>query len=268
VGDPITIYGYAGGEPISRQPGTLTSSDREIELPFGVIKGLFQQSAPTYPGNSGGPVLNEAGEVVGLVDAVEAYEVLTPGEGSADPVPATIAKVGTAYAIPTSQATAQLSTWAQTPSTVAFESCPWSVSPFLAVKSKHPEAPVLQMLFYYYFHDLATAREATTDAARARDYARAWSLLGREVRDGYGSLDAFVTEHKTSTIGDIVFETALFKDVTHDIAEVSFTTRTDPDPSGAPGTCTRWHNRYTTSITSGTWVIDSVAPIDPPKACG
>ena len=35
-----------------------------------VSDGMFQHSAPTQPGNSGGPLINRTGEVVGIVTAV------------------------------------------------------------------------------------------------------------------------------------------------------------------------------------------------------
>lgn len=66
----------AAGFPLQEMLGsTIKITDGIISSDL-VSQGMFQHSAPTQPGNSGGPLINRSGEVVGIVTAV-----LLPGEG-------------------------------------------------------------------------------------------------------------------------------------------------------------------------------------------
>ncbi len=67
VGDAV----YAVGNPLGLQhsltAGVVSATDRSIETPRGPLSGLIQFDAAVNPGNSGGPLLNRAGQVVGIV---------------------------------------------------------------------------------------------------------------------------------------------------------------------------------------------------------
>jgi S1-C subfamily serine protease len=68
VGDAV----YAVGNPLGLQhsltAGVVSATDRSIETARGTtLGGLIQFDAAVNPGNSGGPLLNRAGQVVGIV---------------------------------------------------------------------------------------------------------------------------------------------------------------------------------------------------------
>jgi S1-C subfamily serine protease len=71
VGDAV----YAVGNPLGLQhsltAGVVSATDRSIETARGTtLDGLIQFDAAVNPGNSGGPLLNRAGQVVGIVTAL------------------------------------------------------------------------------------------------------------------------------------------------------------------------------------------------------
>lgn len=76
VGDSITAVGNAGGTGnLVAATGTVTALDQQITVQDEAtgqprqLTGLIQVNAPIQSGDSGGPVLNAAGEVVGIATA-------------------------------------------------------------------------------------------------------------------------------------------------------------------------------------------------------
>jgi len=65
VGNPFGLYG-------SLSAGVVSGLDRSFQLPNSdtVIKGLIQVDAAVNPGNSGGPLVDRDGHVVGIVTAL------------------------------------------------------------------------------------------------------------------------------------------------------------------------------------------------------
>ncbi len=65
VGNPFGLYG-------SMSSGVVSGLGRSFKVPGTdrVIDGLIQVDAAVNPGNSGGPLLNQAGQVVGIVTAL------------------------------------------------------------------------------------------------------------------------------------------------------------------------------------------------------
>ena len=69
VGEPVVAIGYAlalpGGPSVTA--GVVSALGRSIEEPNGVVlPNMVQTDAAINPGNSGGPLLNAAGEVIGI----------------------------------------------------------------------------------------------------------------------------------------------------------------------------------------------------------
>jgi S1-C subfamily serine protease len=72
IGDEVVAIGFAldlDGEP-SVTRGIVSALDRTISTRGGALDGLIQTDAAISSGNSGGPLVNAAGEVVGINTAV------------------------------------------------------------------------------------------------------------------------------------------------------------------------------------------------------
>jgi len=65
VGNPFGLYG-------SMSSGVVSGLDRTFKIPNSdtVLHGLIQVDAAVNPGNSGGPLVNRAGQVIGIVAAL------------------------------------------------------------------------------------------------------------------------------------------------------------------------------------------------------
>ena len=76
IGQRVIAIGNALGLENTVTAGIISAKDRSIEAqsPFGQtaeeLQGLLQTDAPINPGNSGGPLINLAGQVVGINTAV------------------------------------------------------------------------------------------------------------------------------------------------------------------------------------------------------
>lgn len=70
VGDPVYAVGHPLGLTASFSSGVVSATGRTIEAQGLKLTDLIQFDAAVNPGNSGGPLLNSAGQVVGIVTAL------------------------------------------------------------------------------------------------------------------------------------------------------------------------------------------------------
>ena len=71
VGDEVVVVGFPFGYGPSVSAGVISGFNREFKPADGpTLKGLIQFDAAANPGNSGGPLVNLAGEVLGIVTAI------------------------------------------------------------------------------------------------------------------------------------------------------------------------------------------------------
>jgi S1-C subfamily serine protease len=88
VGDPVLAIGNPFGLDRTLTTGIVSALQRKITAPNGeAIDDVLQTDAPINPGNSGGPLLNAAGEVIGVNSQIE-----TSGSGGGN--------VGIGFAVP------------------------------------------------------------------------------------------------------------------------------------------------------------------------
>lgn len=75
IGDPLLFAGHARGGPVRLQTGTVHAYvDGDA---YGISGPLMLIDAPSEPGFSGGPVLNEVGEVVAVLQGFDLVTELT-----------------------------------------------------------------------------------------------------------------------------------------------------------------------------------------------
>jgi S1-C subfamily serine protease len=98
VGDPVTAIGDPFGYPRSMSVGIVSGLDRTIAGLNGYsIAHAVQTDAAIDPGNSGGPLLNAEGQVIGIVD-----QIATGGSGADS-------STGVGFAVPSNIAKGELS---------------------------------------------------------------------------------------------------------------------------------------------------------------
>jgi serine protease Do len=102
-GEQVVALGNAGGTggPLTREIGTITGFGRTVNAEDALtgssdeLTGLIEFAAPVRAGDSGGPVVNGAGQVVGITTAASVNFRLGPGgEGFAIPINDAMAVAG------------------------------------------------------------------------------------------------------------------------------------------------------------------------------
>lgn len=97
VGDPVLAIGNPFDLERTLTTGVISALQRQITAPNGfTIDNVLQTDAPINPGNSGGPLLNAAGEVIGINSQIE-----TGGSGGGS--------VGIGFAVPINTAKSEIS---------------------------------------------------------------------------------------------------------------------------------------------------------------
>jgi putative serine protease PepD len=87
VGDSVVAIGSPFGLPNTVTAGIVSAIGRTITAPNEfTIANAIQTDAAINPGNSGGPLINAAGQVVGLNDQIETNNQTAGGEGSSSGV--------------------------------------------------------------------------------------------------------------------------------------------------------------------------------------
>jgi S1-C subfamily serine protease len=89
VGDPVFAVGHPFGLASSLSAGVVSALGRSVPLPAGgTLDDLIQFDAAVNPGNSGGPLLNPGGQVIGIVTGLAnpSRQALFVGIGFAVPI--------------------------------------------------------------------------------------------------------------------------------------------------------------------------------------
>src|SRR4051812_40795685 len=87
VGDPVVAIGNPFGLDRTVTSGIVSALQRQIQAPNGFsINHVIQTDAAINPGNSGGPLIDGAGQVVGINSQIESQSGGNEGGGVAGPV--------------------------------------------------------------------------------------------------------------------------------------------------------------------------------------
>lgn len=70
VGDPVIVVGTPYGLEGSMSNGIISATNRTITVDETTMTNIIQTTAPLNPGNSGGPLMNYKGHVIGMATAI------------------------------------------------------------------------------------------------------------------------------------------------------------------------------------------------------
>jgi S1-C subfamily serine protease len=70
VGDSVIVVGTPYGLEGSMSTGIVSATNRTIAVDSTTMTNMIQITAPLNPGNSGGPLMNYQGQVIGIADAI------------------------------------------------------------------------------------------------------------------------------------------------------------------------------------------------------
>ena len=105
IGRDVIALGYPLGLPFTATRGAITGNQRDLDIEGTSYTGLFQTDAAVNPGNSGGAIINQRGDVVGVVVAGgEGYE-------------------GIGFGVPVSLARRVITGWRDSPSPQRLADC-------------------------------------------------------------------------------------------------------------------------------------------------
>lgn len=236
VTDEVAVLGYPYGLPLTTTVGAVSALDRRVEFEGESLDGLIQTDATVNPGNSGGPMIDDAGHVLGVVEA-------KGGEGIA-------------YAIPAKVVAPLVAAWTSDPQDIEAPDCPDPTADLIRTRSRHADAPALAATFHQFVWGINTS-----------EYYSAWIMLTGRRQGAYGQYEDFERKQSTSSISDFVLEAVERSGETADTAQVRFTSHQDRKFGRNGQTCTKWHLQYTMRMDSGYWRIDAAKNLETPAPC-
>lgn len=233
IGSEVAAIGYPLSGPLSMAgPGFVSTygeaaSYQEWDGSVVDVSGLMRTTVPTNAGNSGGPLVDLTGAIVGLISGTRLSQGTVDQEGG---VLVDVVE-GFKYAVPASRISDRADRWLDVPEPLAPRDCAAPSEPApLALVTAQTEGPdtddVVAVLFDYF------------DGINRSDYERAYRQLAADRQETL-SLDRFIAEQETSYIsGVVVLETMRVGDEL--TAVVTFTTYQDPayGPDGLD--CAYW----------------------------
>lgn len=235
VGDRVAAIGFPEGDPLSFNTGTVNGLHRKAVVDGVPRHGLIELDAATNPGSSGGPVIDDHGDVVGLVDAGP------PGEQ------------GRRLAVSGRTARPLIEGWRAVPQSVDPGTCDSVLGPDgqPLPTSEFPTAEAQQAFatLDIYFRAINGGDFPTALAQLRHPDSLASFRRGVE-----STQDLDLTARDVSRRGRSV------------VVWLTFTSHQDPGrgPAARPyETCTRWSLDYRLSRHDGLWLIASTHAHDP-----
>jgi len=104
AGDSVIAVGNAlgyGGSPTVTE-GIISATDRTLKDTSSELTGLLQTDAALNPGNSGGPLVNGSGDVVGINDAIATGTTSEPAQNVGFAIPSNVVTAYIASVLQTS----------------------------------------------------------------------------------------------------------------------------------------------------------------------
>lgn len=238
VGDPVAAIGFPIGDPITLTHGDISGLNRNVTVTGNPVpqSGLIETDAPLNPGNSGGPLLNQSGDVVGLVDA---------GRSNAN---------GIAYAVPATQASPADQRWTAHPVIQSAATCQNPLGP--AQAQPNVPAPAGGQVTTAQASGIVAAFNTYFGGIDTGDYAAAYDVLSPRIR-AEASEASFADGDATSYDSNITVLDAHAVDASTVTVALAFTSLQTADKGPNGDTCDNWTLQYTmVQGPDGTWYID------------
>jgi len=234
VGAAVAAMGYPENLPLTMTQGAISGLDRTITLDGRSLGGLIQTDTPVNPGNSGGPLIDASGTVVGLVDAK-----LLQAEG-----------IG--YAISSGPASQAFASWEQSGAPEPPASCSAPVGPPGAgdVLTQPTDPDAL---------GVATTLSTYYNAINAAHYRTAWEQLTPTERTRI-SLSHLASADSTSFIFSPRLRSLTRTSAGTIVAFVTFTSIQAPGYGPNGESCDHWTLDYTMRLVGFRWLIDLAGP--------
>lgn len=252
AGQQVGVVGYPLGYTAPHvNSGMVSSVDDEATLDGHLMDRLVTLDAAVNPGNSGGPVLNVQGEVVGLITS----------SAASGRVEGTTAE-GIHFAIPVDRLRPILDEWADSPAE-AFTPCDEPTD------SQQLDTPILELLLRTPSDDAQTLGGTLWvhgEAINQGKYEAAWKMLTPAMQARMGGLQEWSEGLDSSYWVVLEIREASITDTR---ASVTTFLRTYQDPrDGRDGqTCTIWPLTYTMAYTEDEWLIDRAKLRADPEPC-
>lgn len=254
LGEEVAALGYPLDADLTFTAGRVSGLNRQLDRGQHVLRDLLQTDAAINPGNSGGPLLNTAGEVVGVVSAKRTWVF---GTGDRNDFSAE----GVAYAIAADRAADAAADWTESSPDVPPVQCDDESEGSeelvqVEVLSDHPWAP-----------DIAQSLLVHGQAINNGTYGIAFDLFTERMQEEMGGLERWSRGLETS------YWLALDVLAVHEEAgavSADVAVRTEQDPADGPNgqSCSDWTIRYSLVRSEALWFIDDASlPLGPPVAC-
>lgn len=222
VGEEVAAMGHPRGLPLALTVGRVTSMNGEFDFggnADGVVSNLIQTDAVVAPGSSGGPLINQQGEVIGVVILKD------------------IAAEGLMYAGDIEGVRAELAGWDLNPDPVEAAFCVGNVdlenidqiaSEFIEADVAHPQLASLQRTYAVYTQSINSGRAEA-----------AFGVLGPSITTN-NTAEAWAVGQATSLLWDWRVRSVTETDGGLEVRS-TFTSTQDPEFAfDGESTCTRW----------------------------
>ncbi len=228
VGEEVAAMGHPRGLPLALTVGRVTSMNGSFDFGFDfdgeplVIDDLIQTDAVVAPGNSGGPLINADGEVVGVVVLLD------------------LGAPGLMYASDALASADQLETWQTDPDPVDAAFCVGpidvtaDIGDVVATDVDHPEIDSLMRTYAVY--------QLSINSGRPEE---AFQMLGPSIT-GVTTAESWADGQRTSSLWAFRIRSVEDSPDGTLAVRVTFESTQAPEFGRVPGeTCTRWDLTHT-----------------------
>ena len=241
-GSPLAILGYPLGTfDLRISEGIVSGLNDTVDYPEFSVGNVFTTDAATNGGNSGGPVVNRQGEVIGLVSGGQDWDGV--GE-SLRPVQ------GINYMVPSNELQPNFNQWKNLPVAGAAE-CQGETGPpaddvrlNVTIESDQEDAP-----------DIAQSLALHGQGINTGSYASAWTIFTPKMKRDMGSLEKWQQGLASSYWTDLVVTKVTREGDTAE-ADAQLRTQQRAEDGRNGQTCSDWSFTYTMRLIDGVWRID------------